>query len=126
MDLPARAGPRRAPDRRGEPNAPRMRTRRISVGRRLASLVVVEVVTALLLVVVGAVWLHRIDEEMDYLHRWVLPPIDELGVAIERAGAIKGFLDAPRSIPVEQVHADVDRLEAFSARYRRTWRVEDN
>src|SRR4051812_1653134 len=97
----------------------------ISVRRRLALLVVAEVLTALLLVGVGAVWLHLLNSDLRYVKRWVLPPVDEIGAAFQRTVGLRVNLER-QPIPVEQARADEEALRVFAVRYETAWMVRGN
>jgi signal transduction histidine kinase len=102
-----------------------MTMRHISVRRRLALLVVVEVFTVLLLVGVGAVWLHKLDSDLYYVRRWVLQPVDEIGAPLERAIGL-GLALEREPIPAEQVRADAEALRSFAVRYKTVWMLAGN
>jgi signal transduction histidine kinase len=100
----------------------------ISVGRRLAGLVGVELATAAVLLVVAFVAYGRLASDLGFMHRYVLAPVEGISEALENAARLKLTVDQAPKIPPD--HAAMERwagdLELFLDRYRSEWAVADN
>jgi signal transduction histidine kinase len=93
----------------------------MSVGRRLTHLVVTEIVTALLLLLLGFASVQSLASGSRFMHRFVLVPIQDINAALDdvaRLGRVP--LDRTRD---EQI---VARLEAFAKHYGRDIEVAGN
>jgi len=93
----------------------------MSVGHRLSFLVAAELLTALALVVLGFVSLERLASSSQFLHRFVLVPIQAIDGALDDVGYLG---DHPRDPADDQVIAG--RLEAFARHYGRDIQIAGN
>jgi signal transduction histidine kinase len=94
---------------------------RIAVGPRLAFLVAVEMLTAIAMLTLGFVALARVTSSALFLHRFVLLPIQQIGVVLDDATRL-GSLDRQRA----EDAAIVDRIGEFVNRYRTEIQVANN
>ena len=100
----------------------------VSVGRRLAALVGVQVVTAAVLLAVAFVGYGRLASDLGFLHRYVLAPIDGISEAMEHAAQLKLAAEAaPDSPPDVSLMRQWKRdVGLFLERYRTDWAVGEN
>jgi hypothetical protein len=105
-----------------------MRTRAVSVGRRLAALVAVQVATAAVIIGVAFASYDRLASDLAFMHRYVLARIEGLSDAIEYAAQLKLAAEAAPETPpdvllMKRWRHDVD---LFLERYRSEWAVAEN
>ena len=105
-----------------------MRTRAVSVGRRLAALVAVQVATAAVIIGVAFASYGRLASDLAFMHRYVLARIEGLSDAIEYAAQLKLAAEAAPETPpdvllMKRWRHDVHR---FLERYRSEWAVAEN
>jgi len=93
----------------------------MSVGHRLSFLVAAEVLTALALVVLGFVSLQRLASSSQFLHRFVLVPIQAIDVALDDVGYLGKH---PRDPADDQLIAG--RLDAFARHYGSNIQIAGN
>src|SRR5262245_1841475 len=108
-----------------------VRRRAISVGKRLAALVGVEVATAALLLAVAFAAYGRIVSDLGFMHRFVLAPIEGISGAMEDAAQLKLTAETARAAPDARTDLALMRhwtrdIDAFLDRYRSEWAVADN
>jgi signal transduction histidine kinase len=104
------------------------RRRTVSVGRRLAALVGVQVATAAVLIGVAFAAYGRLASDLAFMHRYVLARIEGLSDAIEYAAQLKLAAEAAPETPPDMLllkrwRHDVD---LFLERYRNEWTVATN
>jgi CheY-like chemotaxis protein len=105
-----------------------MRTRAISVGRRLAALVSVQVATAAVLIGVAFASYDRLASDLAFMHRYVLARIEGLSDAIEYAAQLKLAAEAAPETPPDVLLMKRWRhdVHLFLERYRNEWAVAEN
>ncbi len=91
------------------------------MGRRLTFLVAFEIATALALLTLGFASLKALASSSQYLHRFVLVPIQEIGMALDDVGRLG------REPPDPARDAAIVRgLASFTTRYRSEIQVDGN
>ena len=105
-----------------------MRTRAVSVGRRLAALVGVQVATAAVLIGVAFASYGRLAWDLAFMHRYVLARIEGLSDAIEYAAQLKLAAEAATETPPDVLLLERWRhdVHLFLERYRKEWAVAEN
>lgn len=102
----------------------------ISVGRRIAFLVIVQAVTMTMLVVHVVRAFTDIADDLDYSGRFIIEPTEALPAAIENAASIEAALvlstrtDTPPRAEVLQ--GQFSEIAQIVERYRRDWAATDN
>lgn len=103
------------------------RHRAVSVGRRLAALVGVEVATAAVLLSAAFASYGRLASDLGFMHRYVLAPIEGISEAKDRAAQLEMAADAPEAAPdvvlMQRWSRDVG---LFLQQYRTEWAVAEN
>jgi signal transduction histidine kinase len=99
---------------------------KVSVGHRLFLLVALQTAIATLLVVTAMKYLAEISADSQYMYRFQLLSIADLGKAQEQAAMLQTLTrpDAPRlgyRAPPTMIAELIRRLDDFSNRYRRQW-----
>jgi signal transduction histidine kinase len=104
------------------------RPRAVSVGRRLAALVGVQVATAALLLGVALISYGRLASDLAFMHRYVLLPIEGISEAMENAAQLKLAVDAAPETPpnVSLMKRWRDDVRGFLEQYRTEWAVAEN
>src|SRR5262245_47386187 len=108
-----------------------MRRRAVSVGRRLAALVAVEVATAALLLVVAFAAYGRVASDLGFMARLVLAPIEGISTAMENAAQLKLTAERARTAPQTSMDVAVMQgwahdVDVFLDHYRSHWAAADN
>ena len=105
-----------------------MRTRAVSVGRRLAALVGVQVATAAVLIGFAFASYGRLASDLAFMHRYVLARIEGLSDAIEYAAQLKLAAEAATETPPDVLLMERWRhdVHLFLERYRHEWAVAEN
>lgn len=102
-----------------------MRRLRISVSRRLAGLVVAEVVTAGVLVAVATADLAHLRREAAFVSRYVVPPVEVIAFALLDTAALTAAVSAGDEgvarIPVTELERLLAPLQRFEAEYGAEW-----
>jgi signal transduction histidine kinase len=93
---------------------------RLSIGRRLSTLVVCELLIALAVVGSAAAALGRLSDEHRYMHRYMSDPLVDIGGAFAAAHELAFTVD--QSPPNGAAQA-LDRLRLFLDRYEREYQV---
>ncbi|HEU5258357.1 MAG TPA: HAMP domain-containing sensor histidine kinase [Vicinamibacterales bacterium] len=104
------------------------RQRAVSVGRRLAALVGVQVATAAILLAVAFGGYGRLASDLAFLHRYVLARIEGISDAMEEAAQLKFAAEAARNTPpdLHQMKGWARDVRHFLDRYRTEWAVAGN
>lgn len=100
----------------------------VSVGRRLAALVGVQVATAALLLSVAFAGYGRLASDLRFMHRFVLAPLEGISEAMEAAAQLKLVAEAAPETPPDVVLMQHWRrgVRLFLERYRTEWAVAEN
>src|SRR5262245_43193802 len=102
----------------------------LSVGRRLALLVVLGALTSTGLLVLAGAALRTIDRELGYIRRFVIAPVDGLGATMEEAAHLQAALQdidrGGRPGSLDRARDRLDNIGRFLVRYRIAWEVADN
>ena len=114
--------------RRGEDRSDVRRHRAVSVGRRLAALVGVQVATAAVLLGVAFAGYGRLASDLAFMQRYVLARIEGISDAMEAAAQLRHAAEAatktPPDIPLMKRWAH--DVRAYLDRYRNEWAVTEN
>ena len=104
------------------------RQRAVSVGRRLAALVGVQVATAAVLLAVAFGGYGRLASDLTFLHRYVLARIEGISDAMEEAAQLKFAAEAARNTPpdLHEMKGWARDVRHFLDRYRTEWAVAGN
>jgi signal transduction histidine kinase len=104
------------------------RQRAVSVGRRLAALVGVQVATAAVLLGVAFAGYGRLASDLAFMHRYVLARIEGMSDAIEHAAQLKLAAEAAPKTPPDILLMKrwSNDVRLFLDRYRTEWAVAEN
>src|SRR5262245_30518765 len=93
--------------------------RRVSVGRRLVGLIVLEVICGGSLLALLLWWVSSTSQHIQVMERYVLEPIGAISSALETAAQLKYVTDSPRPPGApERIQELTSKLEAFVDRYQ--------
>jgi signal transduction histidine kinase len=102
----------------------------ISVGRRIAFLIIAEALMMGVLVGYLSRSLSSLAADLEYSRRFVIAPTEALADTMERAVVMEAELDSLHrsgvAPSVTQMAEDLELFESFARRYRADWMVVDN
>jgi signal transduction histidine kinase len=96
---------------------------RISIGKRLSTLVVCELLIALAVVVSAVAALGRLSEEHRYMHRYMSDPLVDIGGAFTSMEELEAILDQSPPARAPRARRALDHLRAFLDQYVRDFQV---
>jgi signal transduction histidine kinase len=99
----------------------KLRARSMSVGRRLSLLVAAEVATAGILLALGVLALRSLSSSSQFMQRFVLVPIQEIGAALDEVGRLGRLPADPARDRMILRH-----LDTFATHYRTDIQVSGN
>jgi signal transduction histidine kinase len=98
----------------------------ISVGRRLISLVVIEIICGGGLLALLLLWGVAIERDLSFMGRFALDPIAGISTALEDAASLELLLEARPAAAPARIRMLTTELEQFVNRYHSQWQVAAN